>query len=205
MPQEENDALRNGTPIAMANAQQMLSGYLMFAGSNAAGGDDGLGPVINISSGNRLLFVNQDTVVQTPLGKISIQSGSGVLILQTGDGLAVLNLHDNSRNAVTLDIGGTTIEIPMGRQVVISNNPNARFDDVNPSPIGYREISEQNVGSKKAFVSEFSPLSALLYVSQWAKSSDKDKQLIVKRLLKSLAAVQMMGLNRKPFKSSPKS
>lgn len=204
MPQEENEGLQNGTTIAMANPQQMLSGYLMFGGA-AGPGSDSLESVINLPSGNRLLFVNQDTVVQTPLGKVMINAGSGVLVLQTSDGLAVLNLHDNSRNAVTIDIGGSTIQVPMGRQVVISSNGNARFDDVNPSPIGYREISENNVGSKKVFVSEFSPLSALLYVGQWAKSSDKEKQVIVRRLLKSLAAVQMLGLNRKPFKSSPKS
>jgi len=82
---------------------------------------------------------------------------------------------------------------------------NQEFDALNPSAIGYRQLSSHAIGAKKVFTSEFSALSALSSVLRVLDKHDKEAQLIAQRMFKSAAAVVLLGQQqRKPIYKSSK-
>lgn len=149
--------------------------------------------LVKLPNQNGLVFASRDTIIQTGLANISIKKGSALLILQSGSELAIFNLHDESRGAVQATVDGTTFEVPLGRQLTVSTRDNPQFDKINPSMIGYRELSSRKHGDKHVFFSEFSPLSALTSVSKLLSPEDKYHQQIAKRMLKTAAAIYVLG------------
>ena len=152
---------------------------------------------INLQDGNGLVLASKLTHIHTSLADITLDAGSAVLIFQTSTGLAILNLHDDHQSAVHATVNGVDLEIPIGRQLVLTSKTDAQFDDINPSSIGYRGLTSFSVGGKKAFVSEFSTLSALTTVTKMLKQPNKAEQLLTQRMLKSAAAIYLLGQQQK--------
>ncbi len=159
--------------------------------------------IVTLPPGNSLFYANADSKIITAFGEITVKSGSALLILQNDNGLAVLNLHDDRRNAVTFDMNGSRIEIPLGRQLIISSRWDLSFDQINPSRIGYRELSEITVGGRKVYLSEFSIISALSTIGNSLTTANVNPERILKRLLKSAAANFLLrqGQGKPPFKA----
>jgi len=148
----------------------------------------------NLPPGNIFIFADKDMQLHATLADISILNGSAVLVFQTDNEIAILNLHDEQRSAVHITISGTTIEVPVGRQVVLTRNQDGSFADINPSVIGYRGVTKTSVGKTNVFMSEFSPLSALATVKPLLGiKTDKNRQ---DRLLKTAAALYLLAQQR---------
>ena len=183
----END----GKPI-------QLLGQIAYIGRNFEL-SDGLGEILTLQNNNNLLFASKDGTVSTPFGTISVAAGSTLIIMQTASEMAVVNLHDEHHGAVVLDLKGKKVELPIGRQLIITSDKTANFDKVNISRIGYRDLKEISLENGKVFLSEISLPSALSMID---KSTGKDKN--VRRLQKTAAAMWVMGQSqgKSPFKVS---
>lgn len=149
--------------------------------------------IVNLPHQNGLIFASKDLKIQTGMAQISVKQGSAVLILQTGTDLAIFNLHDERRSAVLATVDGKTFDVPVGRQVTVTKQLDTHFDKLNPSSIGYRALNSARHGDKHIYFAEFSPLSALTSVSKLLRPQDKLHQLIAKRMLKTAAAIYVMG------------
>lgn len=184
--------------------QPKLFGYLLLPNSRNLANTSEDDSIIDLASGNGLLFADKDTTIHTSFGDVSIKAGSAVLILQSGSALAVLNLHDDHRGAVSVNVSGTRVVIAPGRQVVVTAQEASSFDDINPSAIGYRNVSNHQVGKKKVFLTEFSPISALHSILSWLAVSAQERQAISERLLKTAAAIYVLsqGQVHTPYKAS---
>ncbi|MBS1988974.1 MAG: S-layer family protein [Cyanobacteria bacterium SZAS LIN-3] len=116
-----------------------------------------------LDTGALLVASDSDSVVKTALGNIAIKARSLVLVLKFSGGLAVYNLHDTSKNAVQLEIGGQTTAIQPGRSVIVATGQRKRFEEINPAQlICYGPLKESNLASDlKVFHGEFSLPSAI--------------------------------------------
>lgn len=208
-PESDPDKFGQLDSKANNNAQSALSkqlaGFtqLMYFQPNLE--TNGQVSFVNMPTGNGLVFAKTRTEIRTPLATFTLERGSAVLVFQSANSVALLNLHDDRQGAVFAVVDGSKMEVPMGRQIVVTNNLNQEFDVLNPSAIGYRQLSSHAIGAKKVFTSEFSALSALSSVLKVLDKHDKEAQLIAQRMLKSAAAVFLLGQQqRKPIYKSSK-
>ncbi|MBY0552033.1 MAG: hypothetical protein K2W95_32415 [Candidatus Obscuribacterales bacterium] len=191
------------TSLAALNTPTTLFGNLSFLGM---GGN--LNPaesLISLPSGNALLFPDHDMTVETPLATVKINAGAAVMIMQNSSGVAIFNLFDNKSGDVTVSHNGDNHSLPVGRQVVLTSDHDAKFDQVNPSGIGYRNLSHGRVGSRKAFASEFSfysAISSLKGLRDLLASNDKGDMARAQKLLKTAAAFTVIGKQKEQFQAA---
>jgi hypothetical protein len=186
---------------ALASATRQLPGLLGNITFFKPGFDtaDVAESIIKLPSGNGLFIAGKDLNIQVSFGSVSVKAGSAVLIIQTGQEVAIFNLHDDHRGAVTATISGTTFDIPIGRQLVVTTNSDAAFDRINPSTIGYRGLSSAKLKNKKVYTAEFAQMSALTMISRLLNPQDRKEKAIADRMLKSTAAMYLLGMQaRKP-------
>jgi len=94
--------------------------------------------------GVRLIAPEQNTVVSTPFGSVSVAADSVALIVSTDNGLAVYNLHDARKNAVVINDGGANVALNPGRCAFLTNAANAAFEDINPAKfVAYRQVANR--------------------------------------------------------------
>ena len=185
------------------NNPQLLQGNAQFTSPQF-----GINPaesLITFSANELLLAPDHPLSVNTNLANVQIDAGSAVMLLQNGNEMAIFALHDDHSGAVRVMVDGQSMEIPVGRQLVLSRDHGAPFEKVNPTGIGYRNVSEGKLGSLKAYTSEFSVLSALTStraLRPLLKSANKEERELVAKLLKTAAAMSMVGKNKVPFKAS---
>jgi hypothetical protein len=158
---------------------------------------DGLGTILTLPNNNNLLFTSKDGIVSTPFGTISVAAGSALMIIQTASEMALVNLHDEHQGAVVLDIEGDKVDLPIGRQLIVTNNKTANFDKVNISRIAYRELREISLRNCKVFLSEISLPTALSMIEKTTGNNQN-----IRRLQKTAAALWLMSLSqaKSPFK-----
>lgn len=158
--------------------------------------------LVIFNGNNLLLSPDHNLSVQTNLAQIQIDAGSAVMMVQNGETLGIYALHDDHSGAVTVTLNGQNIEIPIGRQLVLTSNGTANFDEVSPIKMGYRGLTLSKLGNLKAFMSEFSLPTALSTTDplrKLMKSHDKEDQQLAGRLLKTAAAMMIMGRLNQPF------
>lgn len=176
-----------------------LFGNLSFLGN---GNLNPAGSLVSLPSGNALVFPDHDITVETPLASVKVNAGSAVMIMQNSSGVAIFNLFDSRTGDVTVSHNGDNHSLPVGRQVVLTSDSGAKFDQVNPSMVGYRNLSQGRVGSRKAFASEFSffsALSTLKGLRDLLASSDKGDYARAQKLLKTAAAFTVIGKQKAQF------
>src|SRR5262249_26955543 len=108
--------------------------------------------MITFNGNNLLLAPDHDLSVSTNLANLQVDAGAAVMLIQSEGQLAVYALHDDYSGAVTVTVQGQSMEIPVGRQLILTNDLNSNFDKVNPSAIGYRDLSDGKMGSLKAYI-----------------------------------------------------
>lgn len=158
---------------------------------------------VSLLGGHALLFPDHDLTVNTPTATVKVKAGTAVLLFQSEAGLGVFNLFDNQTGGVAVTVGDETSEVPVGRQLVLSEG-NGKSDQVNPRGIGYRNILHGRLGPRKSVSSEFSLVSALAHSSGLRKllnSSDPDDVLRARKIMKTAAALAIIGKNKSPFKT----
>ncbi len=114
-----------------------------------------------LNHGPLLLLPEQNTVVDTPFGSVSVAAGSVALIVSSGTGIAVYNLHDAHSNAVVLSSGGDTVTVSPGRTALLAGPTSGTFEQVNPAPIvGYRRVTSKELdGRGRLYQAEFEIMS----------------------------------------------
>lgn len=163
------------------------------------------GELVSLPEGNGVFTPDHNLTVRTPLANVAISAGSAVMIVQGPSGMAVLNLYDDRTGSVSVSCAGGSYKLPVGRQLVVSNNQQAAFDDVNPSAIGYRNLAQSKSGNVTIYASEFSLSSALTAADRLGallgSARQEDRQLASK-IMKTAAAMSVLSSNRQPFKTS---
>jgi len=162
-----------------------------------------------LDGGSLLVAPEADSVIKTSLGNISIKAKSLVLVLTFSGGIAVYNLHDTCKNAVQLESGGRTLAIQPGRSVVVVNNRDKRFEEINPAQlICYGPLSESNLASDmKMFHGEFSLPSAINAVPtlrNLLNSSDAKNKKLADQFLKTTSIMLQLRSNASQFRQIQK-
>ena len=193
-----------------ANAfQQMNAGQqstVTLAGTQLNGNIAFFGSADNqqsLFSGNGLFSPKQDMLVQTSLGSVQIGADSVVLVLQNEHGMSIFNFHDSQTGDVKVAVNGQSVTLAPGQQLFVTKDTNAKFDDINKTGIGTRNVSETTAGDAKLFQTEFSMTAALTKLpalKQLVHSSDKKDRAKASKILKTAAAMSIVGQNKSPFK-----
>ncbi|MDX2108385.1 MAG: hypothetical protein SFY67_18470 [Candidatus Melainabacteria bacterium] len=149
----------------------------------------------------------ENITVDTHEGTVHIAGGSTAYVMETGNDVAVYNLHDTHRGGVFVVSNNKVVNVLPGHQVLLTRNPNAHFDHLNPGKdIGHRKTHSKDLGGGiTAHISEFSIIGAFSSVPalrQMIKSDDKAQRQLAHKMIKN--AVILMALNPKgtPYKSS---
>jgi fibronectin-binding autotransporter adhesin len=151
----------------------------------------------NLKKGSVLIASSTDSVINTPLGEVSVAARSLALVMSFAGGVAVFNLDDSHRDAVSISVGGSKISLAPGKSVVIASDATKSFDRINPAQlICYQGVTEHVLGNgMKAFKAEFSlpsainavaPLKALL------QSNHPEAKRICGHLLKTTSIVMQL-------------
>lgn len=163
--------------------------------------------IISLADRNGIFAQTKDTVVKTRFGDVTIAAGSAVMLLQHGASLAIFNLHDDHPGAVTFKSGDESHTVEVGKQLVLTQNKDASFADVNKSHIGYRGLTPGTVNNNNAFSAEFSLLSAVTTVEglfNLLHSNKKEERQLASKILKTAAAMSIIGQNKGVYSTSTK-
>lgn len=209
LPTDETTVPGGGNDIPPQLPQQtryftnVLVGRLAYDQTNF-NNNSNLAATISLPAGNSILAPNHDLAVTTPMGTVNIAAGSAVLIVQSADSLTIFNLHDDNTGAVSLTHAGQSFALPVGRQLILTNNNNHSFRNLNSSKIGFRNAQESRIGNLRALTAEFSLPSALTSIgalSQLKNSSNDQERLLAKKLFKTAAAIAVMGKGKASFQN----
>lgn len=193
-----------GTDFDAATLAQLASnGIVVGPGSNAN--------FFNLDKGKVLFAPKSDIIVQTHEGKVYIAAKSHVWIVETGNDVSISDLGDSKNGAVKVVVGEhECIDLVPGQQVLLTRNPNATFESLNPtSEIGYRDVrSHTSKDGITSHVCEFSIVSALGNVKRLSRlkaSANKEERILSERMLKNAAILSMISHGQSPYKKVNKS
>jgi YVTN family beta-propeller protein len=144
-------------------------------------------------TGTQLFVPEKDSVISTAFGEVSVGAGAVVLVVAMHNGIAIYDLHDSRNNHVAFTNGDTKFALAPGRHLLVTDLSASDYESINPfGAISHRMLQKTDVGSTRAFVSEFSILSALklkplveLGSSSWAQD-----RRVINQLLKNAAIIQ---------------
>jgi hypothetical protein len=139
--------------------------------AGAGSGSSGLHPASNgkdfdfysLLKGMALFNAGGNMIVATVEGNVNISKGSLAFVYETGHDVSIYNLHDRRTGAVNVRVGNTVVVVPPGKQLVLTKNEDAKFDDVNPGvKISYRNPKPLKLpDGVKGFIADFSIPSAI--------------------------------------------
>ncbi|MDZ4832260.1 MAG: hypothetical protein SGJ27_00520 [Candidatus Melainabacteria bacterium] len=117
----------------------------------------------SLSDSSAMYAPASDIVVKTPHANVSIKRDSLVLIVAGFHGTSVYDLHDSSREAVTLNFDNQQIALSPGRHATVCANAPATYAAINPvEAIAHRGINRTTTARGiNAFTSEFALHSSI--------------------------------------------
>lgn len=155
----------------------------------------------------RILFdCKNDVHLVTPDASVDIERGSVVYVYSTGESVVILNLHDLKRKAVLVSVAGEKIELPPGRELLITRYGSLKFDEARLCPgIWYRSVYElANKHGLKIYETQFSTISAAAIFPSVRKMVAKGNKS-GEKLAKTFAAVITVSRDRQAFRPCMKS
>lgn len=129
--------------------------------------------------GPLLLAPEDDTIVETPFGSVSVAADSLALIVTTQQALSVYDLHDGSKIAILIS-DGTHVDpaIPLipGHMAVLVKTPNDTFEEVNVAQfVKYRLLTNKLLPSKRSlYQAQFDVMSLMHGLPALKKLLDSD-------------------------------
>jgi hypothetical protein len=189
------------TGSAAANASGVASGVTC---SVASGGSMPLsGGVSNCTfetfeHGAKLLAPKISRVLNTGFGSVKVAAGSVVMVMAFDGGMAVYNLHDTKSGAVEVRVGGRTVKLTPGQNVVLTDKQIRCFEEINPAQfVAYRRMAaKQWDQGVQAFQAEFSIVSMLQSVAplrEMVRAKDAETRKAVDSVLKTSAILKQFG------------
>jgi len=156
---------------------------------------------LQLNRGSVMFAPTTDTVIDTPLGSVSVAADCLVLVTVNGQGTAVYDLDDSRHNSVTVKRGNKVVPLAPGRHVFLTDKTDAQFADVNAvQMVGYRNIREERHDENvKAFTADFSMAHAV-HVMQPIKQMFNCKSArsakVSSHLLKTLSIMMSLDAGR---------
>lgn len=158
---------------------------------------------LTLSQGSAFVAHENHVNIKTEFGQVHIAPHAAAYVLHLNSSVAVFNLSDLKSGQVSFKTtkGGRMLEVPVGQEIVVTNNLSADFEKANPdNAIAHRNVVPLGVADGViAFRSEFSFTSLLDNAEGFAElvasNKARDKR-IVKRLIKTAA---IMVTLRPPF------
>lgn len=156
---------------------------------------------LSLFRGRVILNCSAPVHLKLPDASLDINPGATVYVYATGESVVILNLHDRHRHDVTATVEGEKVEIPPGREVLITRHSNLRFDEARLCPgIWYRSVSELiSKPNLKVYRTQFSTVSALTILPTLHRMYSQDKRTSEK-ILKTYAAVLRVSRDPQPFR-----
>jgi hypothetical protein len=160
-----------------------------------------------LNQGSILFQPPADISVQVKEGIVDIPAGAMAFVMETGNDVSVFDMRDGHKAAVRVRVGGKTITMRPGQQVVLSRFLSSDFDQVNPSrSIAYRNqktliANENNV---RAYSADFSVPSIMMNVTPLRQMLASDRpadRRAARKLLKNSVVVAQMA-PQAPYKTS---
>lgn len=158
--------------------------------------------------GNVLTDCSENMTIDLALGRLEITPGAIVYIRASQTGTAIFNFHDDHRDSVKLKVGKTTMYIPPGRMVLLSEHKSRDFDDLNPcAGVWYKTVCEKKLtenekslsGQTRIFMTQFSLLSAV-GVMPSVKTLAALRKARGEKIAKTFAAVYLITRDRASFR-----
>jgi len=159
-----------------------------------------------LANGSTLLVPDTENIIETPFGELHVEQGSVALIVCKSSALAIYDLHDGSKNAITIHYHeAKPIELLPGRAVIIANGSESAFEEVNPAPwVEYRKLSMTNkeLPNLNVFRAEFDMLHMIGGFPQLKaliKSPDPARKKAMANLLKTAVIMGQVGGRMEPY------
>jgi hypothetical protein len=131
-----------------------------------------------------------------------------VFVTTSGGTTAVYNLHDSSKNAVTVSTLTGDIQLAPGHAVIFTNSDSIDLNDSNPVySIGHRSLQTSTIGGINTITAEFSIASAFSRIPALAammQSKDPHQQRMAQNLLKTAAVLMFVNKKGEPYRPVPK-
>src|SRR5262249_2465148 len=164
---------------------------------------------IVLRTGSMLFAPSVNTVVDTPFGRISIDTGSLVLVIVNSRALTIYDLHDSQRNAVVVSVANRTLALSPGRHATVTSGDVKAFEEVNPAEaFGYRNMtSKQLCAGLNLFASEFSITTAMRMVRplrHLAASRHPHAAQLTSRIMKTAAILMQTGAGSGAYQPIPR-
>lgn len=157
-----------------------------------------------LDSGALMLSPEQNTVVETPFGSVSVAAKSLALIISHPSGLSVYDMHDGRLNAVVMNDGISTFALSPGRCTVFAKSSINSFEEVNPAQfVGYRQLASRTLSSGiKLYEAEFDIMSMMRGLPPAALKTLRalDNAKTTENVLKTAVIVTQLHQSNEPFK-----
>ncbi len=160
---------------------------------------------IELLSGRILLTPDEDMIVNTSVGSISIKAGAVVLLNVSNGSLAVYDLIDTRLGHVKVSSANTSTIMAPGSVLYLSKNKAATIKSLNQEAFPLRNVMRSETGALVAHSAEFSIASAISKIDILRKAflsnSATDKQLLNK-ICKGAAVLSLLQRSHGAYKSA---
>ncbi len=158
-----------------------------------------------VENGPLLVAPQQDEVIDTPYGSVTVAAKSLVLIIASEKGLAVYNLHDVCKKAVTLTRNGHSVNITPGSHALFVGSAVESFEHANPAQfVRYRHLTSKPIDdATKLYRAEFdvtSMLNGLPAFKDLLASQDQETRKTMVNVLKTAAILMQLSQGGQSFK-----
>jgi hypothetical protein len=150
------------------------------------------GSNINLERGNVLICPEQDVVVNTPEGVISVGAKAVVFIMKSESGIVIYDLFQAKPKQVTVSLSKQKLIMGPGVMLVLTSQTTTNFENLamNCRAIKYRSVRAISLDENciNAFAANFSIFSALVKIEPLrvlVDSKNKQEQSLLAMLLKT--------------------
>lgn len=155
---------------------------------------------VSLRSGKTMFVPNEDMIVQTPLGDVELQAGSVTIVSANDTSVALFNVHDSSKDSVSMVVDGKKLSISPGRHILVTREKGNDFAATNHiETIQHRAVNTRALGkSLTLHSSEFSTLSAMdsvLPLRAVCSSKHPNSKKLAQKMLKTTAVIMQLSGN----------
>ena len=145
--------------------------------------------------GRYLIVATQPTTINSKFGQVHIAKGAVAFIVSTDDDLNILNLAEDHAHSVVLESNNDTKRLLVGQQLLLSTHDAKTFAEINQlGQISWRNAVMQNINGYRAFLAEFSVVSAIQQLQPLQDILQRDDQQS-KRFINNLLKIAVL-INR---------
>jgi hypothetical protein len=204
------DVVSNGAAnnaVNSVNTINRLSGSAVFNKKRSRALTGSVSDITHqtLDNGTLLIAPDNNTVLDTPYGPVSVAAGAVALLVSFEKGLAVYDLHDSRKGAVVVGSDGQGTTLVPGRSAVLTRSSVHSFEEINPARlVGYRQVASHAVDSQtKLFQAEFdimSVVAGLKPLTTMVISDSPRTRKTVANVLKTAAILMQLSQSQEPFR-----